>query len=98
MNKKKRSPKTLTEIKQVKILKQIIMTPHPYPTTFLPRYLVLICSYINERQNATIDIEIEKNKWKCGRCYMCHGLLSQEWIDRRYWTRTEYNILTEVIW
>ena len=34
MNKEKRSPKT-------KILKQIIMTPHPYPPTFLPRYPVL---------------------------------------------------------
>ena len=41
MKKEKRSPKTMTEIKQDKILKQIIMTPHPYPPTFLPRYSVL---------------------------------------------------------
>ena len=39
MNKKKRSEKTLTEIKQAKILKQIIMTPHTYPPTFLPCYI-----------------------------------------------------------
>ena len=38
MNKEKRSPKTLTEIKQDKILKQIFMTPHPYPPT-LPSQL-----------------------------------------------------------
>ena len=37
----KRSQKTLTEIKQAKILKQIISTSHPYPPTFLPRYLDL---------------------------------------------------------
>ena len=40
----KRGKKThpiVLEIKQVKILKQIIMTPHPYPPTFLPRYPVL---------------------------------------------------------
>ena len=36
MNKEKRNRKTLTEIKQVKILEQIIMTPRPYPPTFLP--------------------------------------------------------------
>ena len=66
MNKKKRSPKTLTEINQAKILKQIIMTPHPYPKSFLPRYPVLISSYINERQNMTLDIEIEKSKWNVG--------------------------------
>ena len=41
MNKGKKSPKTLNEIKQAKILKQIIMTPHTYPPTFLPRYPVL---------------------------------------------------------
>ena len=41
MNKEKRSPKTLTEIKQAKILKQMIMTPHLYPPIFLPRYPVL---------------------------------------------------------
>ena len=62
MNKKKRSPKTLTEINQAKILKQIIMTPHPDPKSFLPRYPVMISSYINERQNMTLDIEIEKSK------------------------------------
>ena len=41
MNKEKRSPKTLTEIKQAKIFKQIIMTPNHYPPTFLPRFPVL---------------------------------------------------------
>ena len=41
MNKEKRSSKTLTEIKQAKILEQIIMTPHSYPPTFLPCYPVL---------------------------------------------------------
>ena len=40
MNKEKRSPKKLTEIKEAKILK-LIMTPHPYPPTLLPRYPVL---------------------------------------------------------
>ena len=37
MNKEKRSLKTLTEIRQAKILKQTIMTPIIYPPTFLPR-------------------------------------------------------------
>ena len=43
MNKEKRSPKTLTEIKQAEIFKKIIMTPHHYPPpphpplTTLPR-------------------------------------------------------------
>ena len=37
MNKEKRSLKTLTEIRQDKILKQTIMTPIIYPPTFLPR-------------------------------------------------------------
>ena len=41
MNEGKRSPKTLTEIKQAKIFKQIIMTPQHYPPTFLPRFPVL---------------------------------------------------------
>ena len=41
MNKEKRSPKTLTEIKQAKIFKQIIVTPHHYPPTFLRRFPVL---------------------------------------------------------
>ena len=41
MNNEKKSPMTLTEIKQAKILKQIIMTPHPYPPTFLPCYPIL---------------------------------------------------------
>ena len=68
-----------------------IMTPHPYfppPTTnFLPHYSVLNPpenSYINERHSTTLDIEIEKKKYKCGKHYIYHGLLSQEWIDRRY--------------
>ena len=41
MNKEKRNPKTLTEIKQAKILKQVIMDPTPLPThlpTTLPRF------------------------------------------------------------
>ena len=37
MNEEKRSLKTLTEIRQAKILKQTIMTPIIYPPTFLPR-------------------------------------------------------------
>ena len=41
MNKKKRSPKTLTQIKQAKILKQIFKAPHPYPPTLLSCYPVL---------------------------------------------------------
>ena len=41
MNKEKRRPNTLTEIEQAKIFKQIIMTPHHYPATFLPRFPVL---------------------------------------------------------
>ena len=41
MNKEKRSLKTLTEIRQAKILKQTIMTPIIYPPTFLPRQPVL---------------------------------------------------------
>ena len=41
MSKEKRSLKTFTEVKQAKMLKSIIMTPHPYPPTFLPRYPVL---------------------------------------------------------
>ena len=41
MNEEKRSPKTLTEIKQAKIFKQIIMTPHHYPPTFLTRFSIL---------------------------------------------------------
>ena len=41
MDNDKRSPKILTEIKHAKIFKQIIIIPHPYPTTFLPRYPVL---------------------------------------------------------
>ena len=40
MNKEK-SPNILTGIKQAKILKHIIMTPHLYPPTFLPRNLIL---------------------------------------------------------
>ena len=64
MNKEKRSPKTLNEIKQAKIFKQIIMTPHHYPSTFLTRFPVLnpLQSYINERHSTTLDIEIEKKK------------------------------------
>ena len=42
MNQKKRSLKKLTGIKQTKILKQTVMTPYHYPSTFLPRYPVLI--------------------------------------------------------
>ena len=41
MKEEKRSPKTLTEIKQAKIFKQIIMTLHHYPPNFLPRFPVL---------------------------------------------------------
>ena len=41
MVKEKGSPKALTEIKQAKIFKQIIMTPHSYPSTFLPHYPVV---------------------------------------------------------
>ena len=68
-NKEKRSPKTLTKIKQAKILKQIIMTPHPYPPTVLPCFPILnppkkqLQKY--ERHSKTLDIEIEKSK-KCG--------------------------------
>ena len=40
MNKEKRSQRTLTETKQAKILKQTVMTLHPYQPTFLPRYPV----------------------------------------------------------
>ena len=41
MNEEKRSPKTLNEIKQAKIFKQIIITPHYYPLTFLARFPAL---------------------------------------------------------
>ena len=41
MNKEKESPKPLTEIKQTKILTQIIMPPYPYPSIFLTHYLIL---------------------------------------------------------
>ena len=41
MNKEKRSPKTLAEIKQAKIFKQLITNPQHYPPTFLPRFPVL---------------------------------------------------------
>ena len=41
VNKEKRSPKILTEFKQAKILKQINITQHQHPSTFLPHYPVL---------------------------------------------------------
>ena len=41
MNKEKRSPKTLTELKQAKMFKQIIVILLHYPPTFLPRFPVL---------------------------------------------------------
>ena len=41
MKKVKRHPTTLTETKQAKIFKQIIMTPHHYPPIFLPRFTIL---------------------------------------------------------
>ena len=46
--------------------------------------ITIISSYVNERYSTTLDIEIEKKKEKCGKYYIYHGLLSQEWIDRRY--------------
>ena len=65
MKKEKRNLKALTEIKQAKILKQIIMTPHPYTPVFLPRYPVLNLpekqSY-NLKTCTTLNIEIEKVK------------------------------------
>ena len=51
MNKEKRSPKTLTKIKQAKIFKQIIMTPHSYTH-----------SYVNEKHSTTLDIETLKKE------------------------------------
>ena len=36
-----KSPKTLIEIKQAEILKQIFMTPQPYQLTFLLHYPIL---------------------------------------------------------
>ena len=41
MNKEERRPKTLTEIKQAKMFKQIVITPRHYPPIFLPRFPVL---------------------------------------------------------
>ena len=41
MNKEKRSPKTLTNIKQAKTFKQKYMTPHHYLPTFLPCLAIL---------------------------------------------------------
>ena len=65
MNEEKRSPMALTEIKQAKILKQIIFTQYPYSPTFPPRYsfwILLKDSYINEKYSTKLDIEIEKKK------------------------------------
>ena len=40
-SKNKRTPEALNEIKQSKILKQKVMTPHPYLPTLLPGFPVL---------------------------------------------------------
>ena len=64
MNKEKRSPKTLTEIKQAKIFKPIIMTPHHYPPTFLPHFSILNSpeKQLHKKYSTTLDIEIGKKK------------------------------------
>ena len=36
----------------------------------------------NNRHNATLKLKVKKKK--SGKYYICHGLLSQESIDRRY--------------
>ena len=38
-----------------------------------------------------------KIKLKCVKYYICNWLLSQKWINRRYWTRIEHNISTKVL-
>ena len=69
MKEEKRSPKTLTEIKQNKIFKQIILT---HTTTHAPSYhaspfcILLKSSYINERYSTALDIEIEKKNLNVG--------------------------------
>ena len=60
MNSEKRSPMILTEIKQAKILKQIIMTPHPYPPTFLPCYPILNPP---EKQSYKLKVQCDIGHW-----------------------------------
>ena len=67
LNRRTQKHPIVLEIKQAKILKQIIMRPHPYLATFLKN------SCINERHSMTLDVETEKKKSSMTSYYPRNG-------------------------